>query len=57
MRKTEINFKLFCSIRTRFNKASKSQNIQKTNKSSDIIGCSHSFFNRWFINRIYGKST
>ena len=50
-RKTDFNFKLICNIRVRTNKAFKSQNIKKTNKTNDLIGCSNSFWeNGLFIN-------
>ena len=45
-RKTDFNFILFCNIRTRTNKSFKSQNINKTNKTIDLIGCSNSFLKK-----------
>ena len=37
---SDFNFKLIGNIRARTNKAFKSQNIEKTNKMIDLIGCS-----------------
>ena len=45
-RKTDFNFKKLCNIRKRTNKAFKSQFIEKTNKTIDLIGCSNSFFKK-----------
>ena len=45
-RDSDINFKLICNIRTRTNKTFKSQNVRKTNKTFDLLGCSLSFFQR-----------
>ena len=42
-RTTNFNFKLICNILTRTNKAITSQNIEKTNKTIDLMGC-FSFF-------------
>ena len=56
-RKTDFNFKLICNIRIRTNKAFKSQNIKKTNKTFKLLGCSQSFFKRWIIHQLYGEMT
>ena len=56
-RKTDLNFKLISNIRTRTKKASKSQNVRKTNKTFDLLGCSNSFFQRWIIHQLYGNMT
>ena len=58
MRKdSDLNFKLACNLRTRTSMASKSQNVRKTNKTFDSLGCSHSFFQRWIIHQLYGNMT
>ena len=44
-------------MRSRTNKAFKSQNVRKTNKTFDLLGCSHSFFKRWIIHHLYGNMT
>ena len=42
-------------MRSRTNKAFKSQNVRKTNKTFDLLGCFHSFFfQKWIIHQIYG---
>ena len=41
--KTDLNFKLASLMRNRLYKTYKAQNVRKTNKTFDIIGCSHSF--------------
>ena len=56
-RKTDFNFKSICNIRVRTNKAFESQNIEKTNKTIDLIGCSYSFLRKWTIRQPYGEMT
>ena len=56
-RKTDLNFKLVCNLRSRTSKAFKAQNVRKTNKTFDLLGCSHSFFKRWIIHQLYGNMT
>ena len=53
-RKTDINFKLVCNLRSRTSKAFKAHNIRKTNKTFNLLGCSHSFFKKWIIHQLYG---
>ena len=53
----DIKFKLICNIRRRTNKAFKSQNIMKTNKTNDLVGCSPKFFKKWILHQLYGKMT
>ena len=55
--KSDLNFKLSHNLRSRTNKASKSQNVRKTNKTFDLLGCSHSFFKKWIIHQLYGIMT
>ena len=54
-RKTDLNFKLFSNMRVITNKAFKSQNVRKTNKTFDLLGCSTSFFQRWIIHQLYSN--
>ena len=56
-RESEINFKLICNIRTRTNKTFKSQNVRKTNKTFDLLGCSPELFRRWIFHQLYGDMT
>ena len=56
-RKTDLNFKLVCNLRSRTSKAFKAQNVRKTNKTFDLLGCSHSFSKRWIIHQLYGNMT
>ena len=56
-RKSDLNFKLVCNLRSRTSKAFKAQNVRKTNKTFDLLGCSHSFFKRWIIHQLYGIMT
>ena len=44
-------------MRSRTNKAFKSQNVRKTNKTFDLLGFSHSIFKSWILHQIYGKMT
>ena len=53
-RDSDLNFKLAHSIRVRTNKAFKSQNVRKTNKSFDLLEYSHSFFKNWIFHQLYG---
>ena len=55
--KTDINFKLASYMRNRLYKAYKAQNVRKTNKTFDSLGCSHSFFKNWIIHQLYGNMT
>ena len=57
LKKTDFNFKLICDITTRSNKAFKSQNIRKTMKTFDFIGCSLFFFESWIFHQIYVDMT
>ena len=52
-----MNFKLAHNIRVRTNKAFNSQKVKKTNKTTDLLGCSHSFFKNWIIHQLFGKMT
>ena len=56
-RKTDLNFKIACNLRSRTSTAFKSQNVMKTKKRFDLLGCSHSFFQRWIIHQLYGNMT
>ena len=42
-KESDLNFKLACNLRSRISKAFKSQNVRKTNKTFDLLGCSHFF--------------
>ena len=44
-------------MRSRTNKAFKYQNVRKTNKTFDLLGCSHSVFERCIIHQLYGELT
>ena len=56
-RKTDFNYKIAHNIRVRTNKAFKSQNVRKLNKTFDLVGCSQSFFKRWILHQLYGDMT
>ena len=56
-RDSDLNYKLACNLRSRTNEAFKSQNVRKTNKTFDLIGCSHSFLKQWIIYQLYGNMT
>ena len=55
--KTDLNFKIACNLRSRTSSAFKSQNVRKTSKTFDLLGCSHSFFKNWIIHQLYGNMT
>ena len=42
-RDSDLDFKLASILRNRLDKAYKAQNVRKTIKSFDLLGCSHSF--------------
>ena len=44
-------------MRSKTNSAFKSQIVRKTNKTFDLLCCSHSFFQRWIIRQLYGNMT
>ena len=44
-------------MRNRLYKAYKAQNVSKTNKTFDLLGCSHSFLKIWIIHQLYGNMT
>ena len=55
--KTDLNFKLASYMKNRLYKTYKAQNVRKTNKTFDLLGCSHSFFKNWIIHHLYGNMT
>ena len=55
--KTDFNFKLICNIKTRINKAFKSQIIEKTKKTIDLGERSQPFFKRRILHQLYGNMT
>ena len=54
-RKTDLNFKLVCNLRSSTSKAFTAQNVRKTNKTFEILGCSLSFSKRWIIHQLCGN--
>ena len=56
-RKTDFIFKLICNIGRTTNLAFKSQNIRKTNKTIDLIGCSQTFLRKWILHQLYYELT
>ena len=44
--KTDLIYKLAHIIRARTRQAFKSQNVRKTNRTFDLLRCSHSFLRR-----------
>ena len=56
-RKADLHDKIACNLRSRTNKAFKSQTVRKTNKTFDLLGCSQSFFKRSIIHQLYGNMT
>ena len=50
-RDSDLNYKLTCNLRSRTNKAFKSQNSRKINKTIDLLGSSPSFFQRCIIHQ------
>ena len=56
-KKSDSNYKLARNLRSRTSTAFKSQNVRRTNKTFDLLGCSHSFFKDWIIHQLYGNMT
>ena len=56
-RQSDLNFKIACNLRSRTSNAFKAQNIRKTNKTIELLGCSPDFFRRWIIHQLYGEMT
>ena len=56
-KKTDLNFKIACNLRSRTSSAFKSQNVKKTKKTFDLLGCSHSFFKNWIDYQLFGNMT
>ena len=53
--KTDNNFRLTWNLQTRKLKAFKAQNVGKTNKIFDFLGCSHSFLKLWIESQLHGE--
>ena len=53
-REPDFVYKLANNIRVRTSQPFKAQNVRKTNKTFDLLGCSHSFFKSWIIHQLYG---
>ena len=56
-RRNDFNFKLAHNIRVRTRQAFKSQNVEKLNKTFDLIGCSQSFSRKWILYQLHGIMT
>ena len=56
-KKTDIDYKLAHNIRSRTRQAFKSQNIRKTNRIFDLLGCSPEFFKNWILYQLHGDMT
>ena len=44
-------------MRNRLHKAYKAQRVMKTDQTFGLLGCSHSFVQRWIIHQLYGDTT
>ena len=55
--KTDLNFKLAHNIRVRTRQAFKSQNVEKLNKTFDLIGCSQTFLRKSILYQLYDNMT
>ena len=56
-RRKDLYFKIALNLRSRPITAFKCQNVRKTNKTIDLLGCFHSFFRSWIIHQLYGTMT
>ena len=53
----DINFWLACNLRKRVLNVLKAQNVRKTKKTFDFLGCSHSLLGLWIESQLYGEMT
>ena len=51
------NFRLACCLRKRVSNAFKAQTVRKTNKTFDLLGCSHSFLKLRIESQLSGEKT
>ena len=56
-REIDFVYKLANNIRVRISQSIKAQIVGKTNKTFDLLGCSHSFFKSWIVHQLYGNMT
>ena len=56
-RESDLKLKLVCNLPSGTYKVFKSRNVRKTNKTFDLLGCSHSFVRRWNIHQLFGNMT
>ena len=56
-RKNDFNFKLAHNLRVRTCQAFESQNVEKLNKTSYLIGCSQKFLGKWILCQFHGNLT
>ena len=56
-KESNLNFKLACNLGSRTYQPFKSQNVRKTNKTFELLGCSPSFFKNWVVHELYGNMT
>ena len=56
-RETDSSYKLIWNLRTRTRKVFRAQNVNKRNKTLDLLDCSHSFFKKWIESQLYGNMT
>ena len=56
-KESSLNFKLAGNLRSTTYQASKSQNVRKINKTFDLLGCSHLFFQDGIVHHLDGNET
>ena len=56
-RESDLNFKIACNLQSRTSKAFTAQNIRKTDKTINLLGCSHEFFKDWILHQLYDDMT
>ena len=42
-------------MKSRTDKVFQSQNVRKTSKTVELLGCSHSFLQKWIFRQLYGN--
>ena len=50
-------FRLACTLQKRVLNAFEAHNIRKTDKTFDLLGCSHSFLRLWIESQLNGELT
>ena len=56
-RQIDLRYKLVCNLRTRTSLAFRAQNVNKSNKTMELICCTKQFLKNWIQFQLYGDMT